>query len=575
MENGNWFENLDNWALIAIVCAALIVVVIIITCVSLFVNRKSKLHTVKITIDLDGGKYNDDSKNLVLEAKVGAALNLAVIQPNKEGYEFNGFNFYKADINHELTKEGQSEILSSDEIMDGSPKDVIKVPPYDLYLVAKYSPSNSLRFKGLKEDTYFSSFLTFEDLISEVKHLNEDKENYPVPIRIKKHSDHLDKVFIFKDNTIFAILQNYHGISKVYLRTHAKDVKPLLLNDFYQEEDINDSCNWYSFVVIYNTKMSRFINHIKQAYDEADVLLLTSKTEFNLIINSLSRFADPILDRALLLVKRHLEEGEEKEEQTKEEVKVETPVLEVEKVEEKTVEEKKETKTLSEIDLDLNIKSTRAEDNPSDYEIEGPKEEVKESVTKVEVVEEVLEEAEEIQTDGIDEIEHIVDRELTEEELMDNILSTRADIEEDDIDLTSLTEDEKKEIKIKKSPLRYNRKKLINLIMSHAPDYVVLRKKEQLNQPYSLKVDNRSYAMIYENRFGLLRCVVKLENNYAKIIAKRHINFHKAKFPIGANWFEFYFDNSFTSKSEVLDIFTQSRLFVRKQKADKTRKEKK
>ena len=177
------------------------------------------------------------------------------------------------------------------------------MPNFDVYMVAKYSKVEDLESFNLQSEKYYSDFITIDDIVAEIKHLNEDKENYPNKINVRTLEKYKGVYFLFKENTLVAMLKSYEGITKVYLRTD-KDINEKLLNPFYQAEDINDCYFWYSFVVIYNTKMSRIIRSFKEAYDEVDCSISTTSIEFNLILGAYTPVADPVVDRALMLVRK-------------------------------------------------------------------------------------------------------------------------------------------------------------------------------------------------------------------------------------------------------------------------------
>jgi hypothetical protein len=297
-------QSLSPWGIFSVGLGTATIIILIIYLVVFINYRNKKLKVHELRINFDGGVFQGSKEELVFKAKLGADIDISRIRPAKDGFSFNGYNVYKRFVSSTIKDDGISKSLVTSEELDGIDKNVIIMPDYDLYLVAKYSELGDRQPVGLKDEYYYSDYLSFEDLVSDLKHLNFDKENYPDKINLR-HSDKAPGfVFVFRDKTICAIIQPYKCISKVYLRT-SDFADSKLLTPFYQSEDINDAMNWYSFAVIYNTKPERFIRSFKDSYDDADVSLPTTDIEFDLILGSLSSFADPVMDRAVLLVERY------------------------------------------------------------------------------------------------------------------------------------------------------------------------------------------------------------------------------------------------------------------------------
>ena len=68
--------------------------------------------------------------------------------------------------------------------------------------------------------------------------------------------------------------------------------------------------------------------------------------------------------------------------------------------------------------------------------------------------------------------------------------------------------------------------------------------------------------MVYENRFGLVRIILRLDAETATKVKENHESLKVSRFPIGPFWYQFYFDDSFYKKSEVKWIFERSRIFT-------------
>lgn len=295
----------DPWYIGLVAFAGTAIIVIVILSFVIAHYRKRHLKTSNITIFLDGGQYQGSDGDLVFHVRPGTDFDLTRIVPEKKGYSFSGFNAYKRYVSSVIDEDGlRKEVMTSEEL-DGMGKDVLTVPPYDLYLVAKYAPLNSLMPQGLSEEEYYNDFLTYEDLVSDIKHMNYDKKNFPVEIKLKHDEKIPGVLFLFKGEALMGALYPYHGITKVYFRT-GDNVKNKLLTPFYQEEDVNDAMNWYSFIVTYTTKPQRFTRSFISCYKEIDETMETSETEFNLIVGSLPQtFNSPVLDRALALTEQY------------------------------------------------------------------------------------------------------------------------------------------------------------------------------------------------------------------------------------------------------------------------------
>jgi hypothetical protein len=303
----SWSDPWDMtpWQMFAVGLGLATILLVIIYFVIVSHYRAKRMRVHKIIVCLDGGVFQGSNEDLVFKAKLGSEVDITRIVPTKEGYKFNGFNVYKRFVTSTISKDGISKSTVTSEQMDGMGKDVITMPDYDLYLVAKYSPLPSLPAQNLSDEVYWNDFLTFDDLIADLKHLNYNAKDYPQKLHFREDERFADAVFVFKEQTLIAIIRSYKGISKVYLRT-PEDLESKLLSPFYQEEDINDAMNWYSFVVTYFTKPSRFINSFTESYQEVDSENPTSEIEFELIVGSLlTNLADPILDRALALTEQY------------------------------------------------------------------------------------------------------------------------------------------------------------------------------------------------------------------------------------------------------------------------------
>jgi len=64
--------------------------------------------------------------------------------------------------------------------------------------------------------------------------------------------------------------------------------------------------------------------------------------------------------------------------------------------------------------------------------------------------------------------------------------------------------------------------------------------------------------LIYENRFGLVRIILRLSSDDFEKLKVGHENFNFSPFPKNDTWYQLYLDNSFTDKQQILDIFNSS-----------------
>jgi len=513
--------------------------------------RQSKLKKHSIYINLDGGIYQGSDEELIFKAKTDKEVDISRIIPFKEGYKFNGFNVYKRYISSKITDKGIEKTTVTTEELDGESKDFIIMPDYDLYLIAKYSPLSNRKIEALSVLPYYSDFLNFEDIVSEIMHLNEDKENYPDRIVIKKSAKHENILFIFKEETIICMLHRINGLTKVFLRT-LDDLDEKMLNSFYQAEDINDSYNWYSFVVIYNTKLSRFIRSFKSTYDAIDAHDPTSQVEFNLICNSISDFSDPIVDRAQFLV--NLYEEKRREENPPEFVnKRELPNnFKVNLVNKKGDKKKKV----------LPSKPVK------EFEIVGK---VENDAKGKEEPKEKREDKDKIESEKDKKLNPVVESDIKAENDDDSLepdslfSKTESDIVEDETPLVSgdgdgenkpkLTKLEMQELSIEASNLLLDREQFVDLVTSDFPkEERQISKPEIAKFPITIKNKGKVYCLVYENSFGLVRVVIRIDKKTFEDNFPHHISFTKARFPIGKDWYQFYLDRTFESEEELKKI---------------------
>ncbi len=553
------FKEMDLWTQFTICFAVSVIICILFVIIFIYVRRAKKLKNHKIIVLMDGGIYQNSSNELILKSKVGVEVDISKIKPYKEGYSFNGFNIYRRYISSTVTSKGIVKQSVSREILDGVDKNIIIMPNYDIYLVAKYTPLIEDDVNVLIKHTYYNSFLTYEDLISEIKHLNYNNSTFKQTINIFNSKTDKEFTYIFKQDTLFMMIRSYSGLNKVYLRTN-KNEDELILNDFFQIEDLNDSYSWYSFIVTYNTNMSLFLNLVKESYLLVDESIPTSKTELKLIVSSINLFSDPVLDRALLLTENHLKGSNEsnvdylkkEENQVDEEIKQdshqdekkvdkEEPIpetVENEKVEE-NIQENSETKQEDNLEQKDN---SQIQENQSetDKELDNQtaSEPTQEETPKVEnvdeqpLVEETHNEIETIEVEDADGEKHLVEN--------------------------NLTDIEKEELNIKKTKLKFTKKSFVDFILENSSIPLEVKKRKTDNLPYSLVNGKSTYFMVYENRFGLVRVLVKLEKEVGDELVNLHANFTKASFPITSNWYQFYLDETFSSIDELKDIVNKS-----------------
>ena len=541
------FAQLEYLQMFAIGLGVAALFLLIVYFVISYQIRLNKLKKHSIYINLDGGIYQGSDEELIFKTKTDNEVDISRIAPFKEGYMFNGFNVYKRYISSKITDRGIEKTTITTEELDGESKDFIIMPDYDLYLVAKYSPLSDRKIEELSVLPYYSDFLNFEDLVSEIMHLNEDKENYPEPIVIKKSAKHKDVLFIFKKETIVCILYRINGLTKVFLRT-LDDLDEKMLNSFYQAEDINDSYNWYSFVIIYNTKLSRFIRSFKSTYDGIDADDPTSQVEFNLICNSVTQFSDPIVDRAQFLV--NLYEEKKNEENPPEFVN------------------KRELPNNFKINL-VKKKDDKKKVLPNEpiqeFEVVG-KVEPKEEKVKVEEEKKETEVQEVSYNISADEQKDITVNRSEEAEEVKPIVEPQEDfidiqpapvISSDDEDdkKPSLTKLEMQELSIESSNLLLDREQFVDLVTSDfAKDERQVSKPEIAKFPITIKNNGKVYCLVFENSFGLVRVVIRIDKKTFEDNFANHLSFTKARFPIGKDWYQFYLDRSFQSEDELKKI---------------------
>jgi len=600
------FAELNNLEMFGIGLGVATLVLLVIFFIVVRLIRSHQLKTHSIYINLDEGIFQGSDEELILKTKAENEVNISNIQPFKEGYKFNGFNIYKRYISSKITDQGVEKTTITTEELDGDSKDFIIMPDYDLYMVAKYSPLADRKVQALKNITYYSDFLTFDDLVSEIMHLNEDKENYPEPILIKKSIKHENILFIFKRDTIIAMLHRVNGLTKVFLRT-SDDLDEKMLNSFYQAEDINDCYNWYSFVIIYNTKLSRFIRSFKNTYDEIDVTDPTSEVEFKLICSSMTDFSDPIVDRAQYLVDLYEKEKHSKdvpEFVSKREIpsnfkvnfetkansvkdyslppdadEIDDIADEINDIKEPTQEKSKENDHEATIGEEAPEEDAKEEKNaaeePVEYveEIKGdvkeekPEETVKEVVKEAvkEAVEEEVPEVVEEEKKAVEEtlkevVQEVVKEKPVEAIMPEKVVETKlkdssADISDNrkKIPLTKLEEEEKD---IPLSKLKLNRVEFVQLVTRDFEEQEREIKIPEIPKfPITIKNKGKVYALVYENSFGLVRVVVRINKDVFCEHCGEHKLFTKAKFPIGKDWYQFYLDDSFASEYQLKEIF--------------------
>ncbi len=541
------FAQLEYLQMFAIGLGVAALFLLIVYFVISYQIRLNKLKKHSIYINLDGGIYQGSDEELIFKTKTDTEVDISRIAPFKEGYMFNGFNVYKRYISSKITDRGIEKTTITTEELDGESKDFIIMPDYDLYLVAKYSPLSDRKIEELSVLPYYSDFLNFEDLVSEIMHLNEDKENYPEPIVIKKSAKHKDVLFIFKKETIVCILYRINGLTKVFLRT-LDDLDEKMLNSFYQAEDINDSYNWYSFVIIYNTKLSRFIRSFKSTYDGIDADDPTSQVEFNLICNSVTQFSDPIVDRAQFLV--NLYEEKKNEENPPEFVN------------------KRELPNNFKINL-VKKKDDKKKVLPNEpiqeFEVVG-KVEPKEEKVKVEEekketeVQEVsynisADEQKDITVNRSEEAEEVKPIAEPEEDFIDIQPAPVISSDDEDDKKPSLTKLEMQELSIESSNLLLDREQFVDLVTSDfAKDERQVSKPEIAKFPITIKNNGKVYCLVFENSFGLVRVVIRIDKKTFEDNFANHLSFTKARFPIGKDWYQFYLDRSFQSEDELKKI---------------------
>lgn len=572
----DYFTNMSPWQLVSLGLGLATVVLIVAYILVASNYRSRRLKTHSMYINLEGGSFQGSDEKLIFTAKLGKEIDIARIKPVKDGFHFNGFNVYKRYISSKISDKGIARSTMTEEELDGENKDVIEMPDYDLYLVAKYSPIDTKASLGLKEDKYYPDYICLEDVIANLKHLNDDKAAYPVRIKFCHYSLKPEMVFVFKKDTILAMIQPFGAITKVFLRT-SKKLDELLLNPFYQAEDINDSLNWYSFVIVYNTKPSRIIRSFKESYDDIESSEPTSEIEFGLICGSLSEFADPIVDRAKYIVDQY--EKDKSLPNLPDYVSIRDFPTDFEiKLAHKPHE--KEEKTSDEFTIgerpNTAVETTNAATDTNDSDAEPHQANVTPAAeAKTDVDKNATDEGK-IKEENNKEAEALIKKEPeTKDEKAEGKIEEKAnDIVQNDESSKDADKEEpasadqkaiqEYEAKIVKAPLGYNRSKLVGFITANCDsDAALISRGKTFNRPWSLKIVNKTYAMIYENNAGLVRIVLRLDPQVAALLKEKHSSFVNAKFPAGPEWFMFYLDDSFVSNDELKDIFAKSRAYVR------------
>jgi predicted DNA-binding protein (MmcQ/YjbR family) len=110
------------------------------------------------------------------------------------------------------------------------------------------------------------------------------------------------------------------------------------------------------------------------------------------------------------------------------------------------------------------------------------------------------------------------------------------------------------------SPFAINRAMLIEFVRASSPETAIVE-HDKFYMPVSLKSSHRTYAMIYE-RFGEIRMVVRISDDFARELLVRHPLITKAKFPNARYWYSILVDGSFEKPEQVYQIIQKAKDFV-------------
>jgi predicted DNA-binding protein (MmcQ/YjbR family) len=111
------------------------------------------------------------------------------------------------------------------------------------------------------------------------------------------------------------------------------------------------------------------------------------------------------------------------------------------------------------------------------------------------------------------------------------------------------------------SPFAISRSTVLAFVRKTIPKTSIME-HDKFYMPVSLKNGRRTYAMIYE-RFGEIRMVVRIPDEYAGELLVRHPLMTKAKFPNARHWYTLLVDGSFEKPEQVYQIIKKAQDFAR------------
>ncbi|MCL2798526.1 MAG: hypothetical protein FWD58_10865 [Firmicutes bacterium] len=125
------------------------------------------------------------------------------------------------------------------------------------------------------------------------------------------------------------------------------------------------------------------------------------------------------------------------------------------------------------------------------------------------------------------------------------------------------------------SDFSVTRKEIADDILKLNHPYInVSERFDQPQLPMSLKLKKSTYAMLYGMDGGVLM-VVKLAEDYADLLSKKHPEICRVSFPHGANWYSLPVDGAFGDRKQVLAVLGAAAEFVgAKSKSEKVTVEK-
>jgi predicted DNA-binding protein (MmcQ/YjbR family) len=104
------------------------------------------------------------------------------------------------------------------------------------------------------------------------------------------------------------------------------------------------------------------------------------------------------------------------------------------------------------------------------------------------------------------------------------------------------------------------------------PDIKVVERLHQPQLPMSLRVKDKTYAMLHGTDGGVMM-TVKISDEYANMLGAKYHGVSKASFPCGLNWYYIPVDNTF-SRDSVFEILYAAAEFTSQKREPAPRKRK-